>query len=235
MINNKKCFMIAHRGASVLETENTCAAFVAAGVKTYFGIETDIHVTKDGRFIVCHDDNIKRVSGVDMVIEKSEYSELKKIRLFDTDGKNTRSDLCLPDLEDYLKICIKYAKHAVLELKNDMEERHIGKVIEIIKNIGWFVNTTFISFSRSNILNLRKLESGASLQYLTDAADSNTLDFLEKADCDLDLFYQSANENFIKQVHELGRKINVWTIDESAIAEKFVLMGADYITSNALE
>ena len=35
--------MVAHRGVSGLERENTCPAFVAAGVKSYWGIETDIH------------------------------------------------------------------------------------------------------------------------------------------------------------------------------------------------
>ncbi len=37
--------MIAHRGLSGIEMENTCSAFVAAGNRSYFGIETDVHVT----------------------------------------------------------------------------------------------------------------------------------------------------------------------------------------------
>ncbi|MFQ7076813.1 MAG: glycerophosphodiester phosphodiesterase family protein [Christensenellaceae bacterium] len=50
-IDKKNCRMIAHRGVSGLEKENTCAAFVAAGVKTYYGIETDVHVTADGEYL----------------------------------------------------------------------------------------------------------------------------------------------------------------------------------------
>lgn len=42
--------VVAHRGLSGLETENTCAAFVAAGNRSYFGIETDVHRTADGCF-----------------------------------------------------------------------------------------------------------------------------------------------------------------------------------------
>ena len=44
--------MVAHRGVSGLERENTCPAFVAAGVKSYYGIETDVHVTADGKYII---------------------------------------------------------------------------------------------------------------------------------------------------------------------------------------
>ena len=77
-IDNKQVLMIAHRGVSGLEIENTCPAFIAAAVKTYYGIETDVHVTKDGRYLICHDDNILRVTGVDMIIEESNYEDLKK-------------------------------------------------------------------------------------------------------------------------------------------------------------
>ena len=48
--------MIAHRGVCGLERENTAAAFVAAGNRSYFGIETDIHETSDGKFIIIHDE-----------------------------------------------------------------------------------------------------------------------------------------------------------------------------------
>lgn len=58
-----KPWMIAHRGLSGLERENTCAAFVAAGNRSYYGIETDIHRTKDGKYIVYHDNNLVRLLG----------------------------------------------------------------------------------------------------------------------------------------------------------------------------
>ena len=48
--------LIAHRGVSGLECENTAAAFVAAGNRSYFGIETDIWRTADGQFLCNHDD-----------------------------------------------------------------------------------------------------------------------------------------------------------------------------------
>ena len=67
--NNVK--IIAHRGLSGLECENTCAAFVAAGNRSYYGIETDVHVTKDGKIIVFHDDNTERMTGKKKIVEKT--------------------------------------------------------------------------------------------------------------------------------------------------------------------
>ena len=62
-IEKQNTRLIAHRGVSGIERENTAAAFVAAGNRGYYGIETDVHVTKDGKYIIIHDDDTKRVFG----------------------------------------------------------------------------------------------------------------------------------------------------------------------------
>ena len=53
-INKRNTQLVAHRGLSGIETENTNAAFVAAGNRSYYGIETDVHRTADGKFIIYH-------------------------------------------------------------------------------------------------------------------------------------------------------------------------------------
>ena len=85
-IHRKNTLMIAHRGLSGLEMENTGLAFVAAGNRSYYGIETDIHRTADGKFILTHDDNLKRVTGIDAVVEELEYDALRQMKLLDLDG-----------------------------------------------------------------------------------------------------------------------------------------------------
>ena len=44
-VDRKNTLMVAHRGVSGIEKENTCAAFVAAGNRSYYGVETDVHRT----------------------------------------------------------------------------------------------------------------------------------------------------------------------------------------------
>ena len=63
--------MIAHRGASGLERENTLPAFIAAGNRSYFGAECDIHVKKDGKYVVYHDDETGRLCDKNVVIEET--------------------------------------------------------------------------------------------------------------------------------------------------------------------
>jgi len=45
----KQVKMVAHRGVNGLECEITAVAFIAAGDRSYWGIEMDIHVKKDGK------------------------------------------------------------------------------------------------------------------------------------------------------------------------------------------
>lgn len=75
--------MIAHRGVSGLETENTCAAFVAAGNRSYFGIETDVHVSADGAFIIFHDDDTERVGAKKYTIEETDSKILRDMLLIE--------------------------------------------------------------------------------------------------------------------------------------------------------
>ena len=124
--------MIAHRGVSALETENTCAAFVAAGSRSYYGVETDVHVSADGQFIIFHDDNTLRVGKEDHVIEQTPAQILRAMVLTDLDGGGkTRSDLKIPVLGEYIRICCKYEKECVLELKNPMTPDAIAGIVPV--------------------------------------------------------------------------------------------------------
>lgn len=60
--------------------ENSLAAFRAAVEKGY-GIELDVHLTKDGHLVVHHDDSLKRLTGVDIRIAESTLDEVRACKL----------------------------------------------------------------------------------------------------------------------------------------------------------
>ena len=73
--------IIGHRGAAGLALENTIEA-IHAGIKAgVHAIEFDVHATRDGKLVVCHDPHLARVSGSLAVIEDLTYEELRKIEL----------------------------------------------------------------------------------------------------------------------------------------------------------
>ena len=107
--------IIAHRGASGLEPENTMASFIAAGNRSYFGIETDVHRTFDGEFVVIHDDTTERVAEEKLEVERATLQELRKLLLKDKKGNVGRIDLRIPTLQEYISVCRHYEKKCVLE------------------------------------------------------------------------------------------------------------------------
>ena len=233
--NKKNCKIIAHRGLSGIERENTCPAFLLAGSKSYFGIETDVHVTKDGKFIICHDDNVFRVTGHDLVIEESNLHDLTKLSVFDSDEQTKRSDLFLPLPSDYFNIFKKYSKISVFELKNLMPKNKIKEICGQIIDMQMFDNTIFISFCKENLLAVKEFYSNAKIQYLTGDATAETLDFIKQNGFGLDIYFGSLTKEYVDLVHSLGLEVNCWTCDNLADAERLIEMGVDYITTNILE
>ena len=80
--------LIAHRGYHSLNksvTENSFPAFMLAIEKGYI-IELDLHILKDGNVVVFHDDNLNRMTGVDKNIKDTVYSDIKNLRLQNTNN-----------------------------------------------------------------------------------------------------------------------------------------------------
>ena len=227
--------MIAHRGLSGIERENTNAAFVAAGNRSYYGIETDIHYTADGRFVISHDDNLMRVSGEDVYLKTKTLEELQNIVLFDKDGTKNRNDLRVSVLENYLSICKKYGKHCVLELKTEFSDGQIAEIIEIIKSFDYLENTTFISFNYHSLMQIRKLCPTQSVQYLFSEFDEEKISKLLRDRIDVDVNQGALTKEMVDLLHENGLKVNCWTVDDKEKAEMFAEWGVDFITTNILE
>ena len=233
--NKKNTLVVAHRGLSGIETENTNAAFVAAGNRSYYGIETDIRRTADGEFVVSHDRTFMRVGGVDINVETTDMSALQRITLLDKDQTHNRADLRPCTLENYISICKKYEKHCVLELKSDFSEEETAAYIEKIKKYDYLDNVTFISFYYDTLTRLRKLLPTQSAQFLFKDFSDEIIDNVKRDGFDVDVYHASLNEEIIKSLHEAGIKVNAWTVDDPARAEELASFGIDFITSNILE
>ena len=197
-------------------------------------METDIHRTADGRYIVFHDDNLTRLLGDGRVVEEMCFDELRALRLTDLDG-NARGDLLLPTLEEYVHICKKYDKDCVLEIKNHFEPEDIDNVIAIIRGIGWLERTIFISFDLPNMICIRERLPQQRAQYLVSTFGDDLLDILTGHHLDLDIKYSSLSAEQVRACHEAGIQVNVWTVNEAADADRLAGYGVDYITTNILE
>ena len=119
--------LIAHRGLHDKDTpENSMGAFKKALEKD-IAIEFDVHLLKDNKIVVFHDDNLKRMTGIDKKINELSYDEIKDIKLANSDEK-------IPLLEDVLKL-VNGKVLLDIELKYDHEKYKLeDALIEVLKD-----------------------------------------------------------------------------------------------------
>ena len=230
--------MIAHRGVSGLETENTLAAFIAAGNRSYWGIETDVHVTADGNLILIHDSNTARVADREMVVEESLFEDLRALQVKDRyHNDDLRGDLCLPSLEEYIRICKKYEKEAILELKEAFALEDIKKVIQVFRAEDYLDHVVFISFCLQNLIYVRGLLPDCRAQYIMKKITETEFEAMKqyRLDLDMDCRKMALTREWIDRMHGEGLRVNGWTVDNAADAQTLISWGIDYITTNILE
>lgn len=234
-INKYNAKLIAHRGLSGLECENTCAAFIAAGNRDYFGIETDIHITADGNFAVIHDGKTGRVSPTDIPVESNTFDVLREVQLFDKDNI-AKPHLRIPSLEEYVKLCAKYEKKCVLELKTRFSQEEIAAIFDICLANTTLDNIIFISFEFENLVRMREHSKEANIQFLyARELSDKIIEKVKPYGFDLDLAHAQITKEMIDNLHAQGIKLNCWTVDDPERAEQLAEWGVDYITTNILQ
>ena len=234
-INKRNTLMVAHRGLSGLERENTCAAFIAAGNRDYFGIETDVRKAGDSSLVLLHDGSTKRVSST--LIKMSEHN-LEEIRAVELNEFNDQpaAHLRIPTLEEYLYICEKYEKKCVLEFKNNFEKEDLLRILEAVNKYTSLENMVFISFRYEVLTRLRELCPTARIQFLCECEVNDELvEKLKAYSFELDINHEWLTEENIKFLHDNGIVVNCWTVNDPQRGEELCKWGVDIITTNILQ
>jgi len=196
----------AHRGASIDFTEGSKAAYLGALAQGADGFECDVRLTKDKQIICYHDSDTKRLSNIDLKIAKSSYEELKaKVDPY--------------RLDELLDLSISNKKDLVIELKHPVQtgaliEKIVHKLLisrdTEIKNSG--IQISLISFSY--LATLRNLKSGYQAGYLVKNSSLIKLNPAPLIAININIVRQ--NPKVIADQHKKGKKVFVWTVNESS-------------------
>ncbi len=218
---------IGHRGASGYEPENTLRSFRRAVALGADMIELDVHLTKDGRVVVIHDDTVDRTTDGKGKVGRMTFAEIKKLDA----GQGER----IPTLEEALGAVV--GKAAVdIEIKGEGLAGSVAKVVKERLDQGAEPEDFVISsFSRSELsgiaatLNLRKvlLTKGAPQRAITSALDLGAWGIGAPS--------EKASGDGIAKVHANGLKLFLWTAheaDERSAIDKYRKLGVDGIFSN---
>jgi len=209
---------VGHRGAKTYEIENTLKSYKKAIELGANAIELDVRKSNDGKLIVIHDDNLKRVFGKDISVNETTLIELRQL----TGDK-------IPTLEEALQFIDKKVERILVELK---EVGYENKVLEIIKKENLNERVIIVSFHEPALLNVRevdgKIETG-----LIYAKHKNPIDAALKLKAQyLVPLYKLTHTKNIEDAHKNNLKVIVWTINTKHEAKQYRDKGADGIASD---
>lgn len=117
--------VIGHRGAGILEHENTIESFIKAREIGCRRIEFDIHLTKDQKAVIIHDSNLTETAGINGEVGDFTHSELKHIKIKDR--------YRIPELEELFSLFKNSDMTFQIELKGEGSETVVSEIVERFK------------------------------------------------------------------------------------------------------
>lgn len=234
----------AHRGASIDYPENTMSAFIGAKELGADWIELDVQQTKDGKIIVFHDKNFKRVTGVDANTWELTYEEVKNLNAanyFDeksfTISESTTLEPAFGDFEriPLLEEAIKFAKENDIKLNIELKptgyETDFEKsVIDIINKLD-FRNECVITSQIYEVLErVKDYDKNIETVYVMSLAYGDIAP-LEAAD-NFSIEATSVTKKLVKRIHKKGKKLYVWTVNTEENIRKMIDLNVDNIVTD---
>ncbi|MFW5754826.1 MAG: glycerophosphodiester phosphodiesterase [Marinilabiliaceae bacterium] len=219
--------VIAHRGASAYETENTLAAVEKAIALNSDAVEVDIWRTADDSLIVFHDRHTTRLADDSLVVPESSFDDLKALQL--------KGGEQIPSLREVLEILPKNME-IFIEIKCCWEEGEAGNVFpmlsEMLHETGTTGRATIISFNPEKLRDARESLPGVPLYWLTgqEKAPRKIIDQAMEVEADgINVHYGILSKELIDLAHESGLGVYTWTVndpeDAGELLRKYNLLG----------
>lgn len=218
--------VVAHRGYWTVDgsAQNSLTSFAKADEVGCFGSEIDVWYTKDHKLVVNHD---RVFQGVHM--ERATAKELTALKL--ANGEN------LPSLDAYLRLVqSKPNTRLIYEAKSlsdfSSEDDAAALAVKMLRKYGLLERTDFICFSINYCLAFKKLLPEANIYYLNGDLPPKSIKKLGFTGIDYSAKVLRVHPEWVKEAHDLGLEVNVWTANTEEDIRYFVGLGVDYITTD---
>jgi Glycerophosphoryl diester phosphodiesterase len=233
--------IVAHRGASATEAENTLAAFEAAIRAGADGVEFDIRMTSDGHAVVMHDADVSRTTGGSGLVRSMTLAEVKRLRIRTADGGTTD----VPTLDETLRY-LSGRTFVDIEIKNipgqpDFDadgEPAVEAALASLERTGFTGAALLTSFNPFSLARSRVLAPEVSTGLLTDP-EVDALAALGYAHAQGHpwlLPYKanalSAGEAFVREAHGYDMRVGTWLTDDPSEAAALFAIGVDAVATN---
>jgi|SoiMetStandDraft_5_1073268.scaffolds.fasta_scaffold01014_6 glycerophosphoryl diester phosphodiesterase len=200
--------VLAHRGFIQGGVENTLPALQAAARAGADRVEFDVMETKDGKFVVMHDTNLKRLSGRNLNVKDLTQDELTKITV-----RAGGMEAKIPSLEEWIRLSIHLNLPQLLEIKLHGGETPdlVPRLLAVLDRAGVTEAYTYHSLSREVVEELKRLRPQLIVGFIV------PINFGGVPDVNADFIVieqQSFSTRFVRQAWAAGYNVIVWTVDD---------------------
>ena len=225
---NKNIETIAHRGYVAKGVENSIEALEGAAEVGADYVEFDIIRTKDNKFVVMHDFNLKRLTGINKRVQDMNFDEIVGLQIKQGDYTSK-----IPSLEEFVTKAKELNMKLVIELKSHGAEpsNYIDILINEVKRLK-LENYKFMSLNPKVVEELEtkapNLETGYVIPLQFGNFHQSNVDFFVIEDF-------SYRDRLVKQAKKQNKKVFVWTINDSALITKYLQSPANGIITDEPE
>ena len=222
--------IIAHRTGGRMASENSVEGLEQAIGHGCYGGETDIQRTKDGYYIINHDADFKRLTGVAKAPKDMTMDEIRQLRIKDTTGNGQEHPV--PTLEELLDAA-RGKIRLFVELKGATADRQmVDDAVRIIREHDCVKDTALISLN----YDLIKYAETTYPEFETGTLFFASLGDASRLTCDLLLMEEeTARDENIQRIHEGGKQAIVWTVNSEDGLYHFLDSEIDAVITDEIE
>lgn len=225
---------IAHRGLSAKYPENTTIAFEEAAKLAVWGVEFDVHLTKDQQLVVIHDESIDRTSNGTGFVKDFTLAEL---RTFDF-GQWFALEFAgqqIPTLKEVLAIFQHTQHHINIEIKSDVfEYEGIEKLIALdIQAFGLENRVIISSFNHESVARFKEEMPCVKTALLFSSLITHLEGYIRASQCGaIHIPYYHSMRRIIQHAIQNGVIVRAYTVNDEQIAQQLASIGVDAIFSD---
>ena len=210
--------VIAHRGASGREAENSLAAFRIARELGADGVELDVHATADGHLVVHHDEMIG-------------HHHIAHCSLAEVQSHHLKNGESIPTLAQALDVIVP-AMIAFIEIKA-LAPKWDQRFFDRLDRYPHVERIAIHSFDHRIIHRLGDERPHLARGVLSSSYPVHPARMME--DADASALWQHApliDRALVEKVHAAGGVVYAWTVDQPEAMEKLLALGVDGLCTN---
>ncbi|HEY6666727.1 MAG TPA: glycerophosphodiester phosphodiesterase [Propionibacteriaceae bacterium] len=226
LVSSDETEVLAHRGFIQGGVENTLPALQAAAKAGADRVEFDVMETKDGKFVVMHDTNLKRLAGKNLNVKDLTQDELTKITV-----RAGGMEAKIPSLEEWIQLSIQLNLPQLLEIKLHGGETPdlVPRLLAVLDRAAVTEHYTYHSLSREVVEELKRLRPQLVVGFIV------PVNFGGVPDVNADFIVieqQSYSSRFVRQAWADGYSVIVWTVDDEQQMRDYMDAAVDGIITD---